>query len=95
MMNINNSIIIFSISIIILIIVIYYKYYKNDGFIPENQKNIMAKEIIDNKELFSESREYKDARAKIAWLDPVTYHDARDLYINNSLSLRNMMNKLN
>lgn len=82
--------------VVILLIIIIYKY-KNEGFqggLNQSEKEKMANDILNKKELFSADRDYKNAKTQIKWLDPVTYHDARNLFLSDRLTKKAIMNAL-
>jgi hypothetical protein len=77
--------------IFILFIIIFFQFlFKSNAEGLSNkpsgrEKELIIAEILDNKHLFKNGR-YEKAKARLAWLDVITFEELRMLEMKNNLT---------
>lgn len=78
---------------IVVILIWYFFIRKKEGYMPFNDveaRHMVAKDLMENEYLFKNNLSYDTAKTRISWLEPVIFHDAKRLYLDDKFKRENL-----
>lgn len=85
-----------TIIIYVLVILFLFSFYENsrkESLVskPSNdERDRMSREVMSNRQLFTNKHVMQDARLYMPWMDAITYEDLRKLIRDKKFTLKNI-----